>query len=159
MKEKTCQQYLRKQSELNKQNFTWSSKNTMGEMRTHDEAANINELTKKDDFQQSKVIILAQPLTKKGLGVSAKNPIRKKHLCFMSSKKTFRILKLEKVLRSGREICGITKATQEYVFMTDIEILEQSKKSEDDEVLATFSNSLEDSKYLDSSKNTAKLGI
>ena len=83
---------------------------------------------------------------------------------FHELKNTFRIVKLEKVLRSSSEICGITKATQEYVqdnesvFMTDLEILKQRKQSEDDEFFATFSNGPEDSKYLDSNKNTAILG-
>ena len=36
-----------------------------GEMLTHDVAANINELMKNDDFEQSNDIILAQTLTKK----------------------------------------------------------------------------------------------
>ena len=83
---------------------------------------------------------------------------------FHELKNTFRIVKLEKVLRSSSEICGITKATQEHVrdsesvFMTDIQILEQSKQSEGGKVFATSSSGLEDSKYLDSSKNTAELG-
>ena len=52
---------------------------------------------------------------------------------FHKLKNTFPIVKLEKVLRSSSEICGITKATQEYVqdnesvFMTDLKIMKQRK--------------------------------
>ena len=135
-----------------------------GEMLTHDEAANINELMKNDDFEQSNVIILGQPLTKKRTWSVDKKSYKKETSMFHELKNTFRIVKLEKVLRSSSEICGITKATQEYVrdnesvFMTDLQILKQRKHSEDDEVFATFSNGPQDSNYLDSNKNTAKLG-
>ena len=135
-----------------------------GEMLTHDEAANINELMENNDFEQCNVIILAQPLTKKRTWSVGKKSYKKETSMFHELKNTFRIVKLENVLRSSKEICGITKATQEYVrvnesvFMTDPQILKQRQQSEDDEVFAPFSNGPQDSKDLDSSKNTAELG-
>ena len=69
---------------------------------------------------------------------------------FHELKNTFRIVKLEKVLRSSSEICGITKATQEYVrdnesvFMTDLQVLTQRKHAGDEEIFVTFPNGPQD---------------
>ena len=135
-----------------------------GEMLTHGEAAKINKLMKSDVFEQSNVVILAQPLRKKRTWKVGKKCYRKETFMFHELKNTFRIVKLEKVLRSSNEICRITRATQKYVrnkesvFTTELDKqkFEQQKQSEEGKGYVTLSYGPQDSTDLDPNQNTAQ---
>ena len=136
-----------------------------GEMLTHEETAKINKLMKRDVFEQSNIVILAQPLRKKRSWKVDNKCYNKETFMFHELKNTFRIVKLEKVLRSSNEICRITKATQKYVrnkesiFTTELDKqnFEKQKQSEEDKGYVTLSYRPQDAIDLDSNQNPAQL--
>ena len=88
-----------------------------GETLTHDEAAKVTKLTEAD-FQQSNIMILAQPLLKKRTWSVGKETYEKEG-CMFNKLRNFKTVKLEEVLRCSNEICRITKYTQQYVQTKD----------------------------------------
>ena len=153
-----------KTSKITKTKFHVIVEEYDGEMLTHEEAIKINKLMKSDVFEQSNVVILAQPLRKKRSWKVGEKCYKKETFMFHELKNTFRIVKLEKVLRSSNEICRITKATQKYVRSTesifttelDKQKFEQQKQSEEDKGYVTLSRGPQDSSDLDSNRDTAQ---
>ena len=86
-----------------------------GETLSHVEAAKILKLIKKDDFVESNIILLAQPLMKNRRWIIGKNSFERETCLFRDLENTFKIVKLEDVLRCSNKICGITKSTQSFV--------------------------------------------
>ena len=84
-----------------------------GETLTDDEAAKITKLTE-EYFQQSNIMILAQPLLKKRTWSVGKETYEREG-CMFNALGNFKTVKLEEVLRCSNEICSITKYTQQYV--------------------------------------------
>ena len=85
-----------------------------GESLTHIEAVQITNLIK-DNFKKSYVIILAQPLKKKRSWNAGEESYEKETCMFQELKSAFKIVKLQKVLRSSNEITQITKSAQKFV--------------------------------------------
>lgn len=84
-----------------------------GETLTKEEASKITKLTGAY-FQQSNVIILAQPLIKNRCwNVGTENYDRK--TCMFHELLHFKIITLQEVLRCSNEICNITKLSQKFV--------------------------------------------
>ena len=75
----------------------------------------IKELVKKDDFANSSIILLAQPLMKNRRWNIGKNSYDRESCLFCDLENTFKIVKLEEVLRCSNKICGIKKSTQRFV--------------------------------------------
>ena len=109
-----------------------------GESLTHIEAVRITNLIK-DNFEKSYLIILAQPL-KKNRSWNAPDESYEKETCMFEELKTaFKIVKLQKVLRSSNEITQITKSAQKFVgnkdsiYITEMDGLkfEQKQRSVD----------------------------
>ena len=108
-----------------------------GETLSHNEAAKITKLVNGDNLKKSHIILLAQPLMKKRSLKIGKESYEKETCMFHELENTFKILKLEKVLRCSNEISAITKSTQNYVqnkdsvFTTEMDefTLEQRQRS------------------------------
>lgn len=102
-----------------------------GEMLNHNEARKISKLVK-DNFGQSNIIVLVQPLIKKRICEISKKIYTKQTYMFDEFKSVFKIVKLSKVLRSSNEIYRITESTQvfvgkkESVFTTGLEFSNNS---------------------------------
>ena len=105
-----------------------------GETLTRNEAAQIKKLMKMDNFKESHVIILQQPLTKKRSWSVGKDSYESESCMFQELEGPFKVIKLEKTLRCTNEIHNLTKFTQnlvenqESVFPTDIEKLKPPLK-------------------------------
>ena len=105
-----------------------------GETLTRNEAAQIKKLMKMDNFKESHVIILQQPLTKKRSWSVGKDSYERESCMFQELEGPFKVIKLEKTLRFTNEIHNLTKFTQnlvenqESVFPTDIEKLKPPLK-------------------------------
>ena len=105
-----------------------------GETLTRKEAAQIKKLMKMDNFKESHVIILQQPLTKKRSWSVGKDSYERESCMFQELEGPFKVIKLEKTLRCTNEIHNLTKFTQnlvenqESVFPTDIEKLKPPLK-------------------------------
>ena len=105
-----------------------------GETLTRTEAAHIKKLIKMDNFKESHVIILQQPLTKKRSWSVGKHSYERESCMFQELEGPFKIIKLEKTLRCTNEIYNLTKFTQnlvknkESVFPTDIDKLKPPLK-------------------------------
>ena len=105
-----------------------------GETLTRNEAAQIKKLMKMDNFKESHVIILQQPLTKKRSWSVGKDSYERESCMFQELEGPFKVIKLEKTLRCTNEIHNLTKFTQnlvenqESVFPTDIEKLKPPLK-------------------------------
>ena len=105
-----------------------------GETLTRNEAAQITKLMKMDNFKESHVIILQQPLTKKRSWSVGKDSYERESCMFQELEGPFKVIKLEKTLRCTNEIHNLTKFTQnlvenqESVFPTDIEKLKPPLK-------------------------------
>ena len=105
-----------------------------GETLTRKEAAQIKKLMKMDNFKESHVIILQQPLTKKRSWSVGKDSYESESCMFQELEGPFKVIKLEKTLRCTNEIHNLTKFTQnlvenqESVFPTDIEKLKPPLK-------------------------------
>ena len=114
-----------------------------GETLSHNEAAKITKLVKGDNLKKSHIILLAQPLMKKRSLKIGKESYEKETCMFHELENTFKILKLEKVLRCSNEISAITKSTQNYVqnkdsvFTTEMDefTLGQRQRSESNQKL------------------------
>ena len=110
-----------------------------GETLSHDEASKVTKLVKGRDLMESYIILLAQPLMKKRSWNIGKNTYEKETCMFRELESTFRIVKLEEVLRCCNEISLITKSVQNFVrnkdsvFKTQIDKhkFEQRQQTED----------------------------
>ena len=110
-----------------------------GETLTHDEAAKITKSVRESVLRESNIIILAQPLTKSRSWNTGKTSYERATCMFNELGNTFKIVKLEEVLRCSNEICGITKFAQNFVrdkhsvFTTEMGkvTLEQQQQPED----------------------------
>ena len=110
-----------------------------GETLTHNEAAEITKSVKESILRESNIILLAQPLTKSRSWNTGKTSYERGTCMFNELENTFKIVKLEEVLRCSNEICGITKCTQNFVrdmhsvFLTELDelTLEQQQEPED----------------------------
>ena len=90
-----------------------------GEELTYNEAARITTLVESDDLRNSNIILLAQPL-RKNRSWNVGDVCYERETCvFHELEKTFKIVKLEEVLRSSNEICGITKNIQSFLLNKD----------------------------------------
>ena len=98
-----------------------------GETLSHDESGKITKLVKSDALKESNIILLAQPLMKNRSWNIGKSSYNRKTCTFHELENTFKIVKLEEVLRCSKQICGITKCTQNFaqnrdsVFKTKID--------------------------------------
>ena len=86
-----------------------------GETLSHVEATKIIKLVKSRDLKESNIILLAQPLMKGRSWKKGKKSYEKETCMFHELKNTFKIVKLEEVLRCSNEICELTKCTQNFV--------------------------------------------
>ena len=86
-----------------------------GETLTYDEAAKITKLVKDGGLMESSIILLAQPLMKKRSWSIGNENYERESGMFGELENTFKIVKLEEVLRCSNEICEITKSTQSFV--------------------------------------------
>ena len=86
-----------------------------GETLCHDEAAKITKLVERGDLIESNIILLAQPLMKNRIWKKGKKSSQRETCMFHELKNTFKIVKLEDVLRCSNNICRITKCTQNLV--------------------------------------------
>ena len=86
-----------------------------GETLTQKEAAEISRLVERSDLMESHVILLAQPLTKNRSWNIGKKSFKRETSMFCELGKTFKIVKLEEVLRCSNKISGVTKSTQNFV--------------------------------------------
>ena len=113
-----------------------------GETLTRKEAAHIKKLIKMDNFKESHVIILQQPLTKKRSWSVGKDSYERESCMFQELEGPFKVIKLEKTLRCTNEIYNLTKFTQnlvqnkESVFSTDIDKLKPPLKQKQTSVSA-----------------------
>ena len=101
--------------EMSKTNFHLIVEEFDGETLYLDEAAKITKLAKCDDLIESNIILLAQPLMKNRIWKKGKDSCKRETCMFHELKNTFKIVKLEEVLRCSNEICRITKCTQNFV--------------------------------------------
>ena len=102
-------------SEIAKTNYHIIVEEYDGETLTHDEAAKITKSVKKSVLRESNIILIAQPLMKSRSWNIGKTSYEKETCMFSELEDTFKIVKLEEVLRCSNEICGITKSTQNFV--------------------------------------------
>ena len=124
-----------------------------GEEFTYNEAARITTLVESDDLRNSNIILLAQPLTKNRSWNVGDVCYERETCVFHKLEKTFKIVKLEEVLRSSNEICGITKNTQNFllnkdsVFKTEMDqvAVEDQPQQKDKELI--ISSSVSKSNY------------
>ena len=75
----------------------------------------MNELVRSDDFKDSHIILLAEPLTKTRRWISGEKDVEIEGCKFDELKGQFKMVILEEILRSSSEICKITKSTQNFV--------------------------------------------
>ena len=102
-------------SENAKTNYRLIIEEYDGETLTHDEAAKITKSVKESVLRELNIILLAQPFTKSWSWNIGKTSYQRATTCMFSKLETFKIVKLEEVLRCSNEICGITKSTQNFV--------------------------------------------
>ena len=88
-----------------------------GEMLTHEEAEKLTKLGGAD-FQQSNIMILAQPIMKKRSYNVGKESYERE-TCMFHELKNFKIVQLEEVLRCSNEIFRIIKCTQQFFHNKD----------------------------------------
>ena len=86
-----------------------------GETLTYQEARRIKNLVKGNDLMESNIILLAQPLTKTRSWSTGKESFKRETCMFSELENTFKIVKLDEVLRCSNEISGVTKSTQNFV--------------------------------------------
>ena len=94
-------------------NFHFVVEEYDGETLTHEEAEALTILTN-TDFEQSNLIILAQPLIKKRRCIVQKKSYERESYLFHKLK-NFKVVELEEAFRYSNEICRITKSTQQLV--------------------------------------------
>ena len=143
-------------SEIAETNYHLIVEEYDGETLTHDEAAKITKSVKESVLRESKIILLAQPLMKSRSWNTGKTSYEWETCMFNDLKNTFKIVKLEEVLRCSNEICGITKSAQNFVrdkhsvFTTEMGKLkfEQQQQPEDNKKRKpVVSTSLAESNY------------
>ena len=86
-----------------------------GETLTYNEAEKITELVEGRDLRESNIVLLAQPLTKNRCWNIGKKSYERETCMFSELENTFKIVKLEEVLRCSNKISGVTKSTQNFV--------------------------------------------
>ena len=86
-----------------------------GETLTRKEAAKITELVKYSDLVKSNIVLLAQPLTKNRSWNIGKESYDRETCMFRELENTFKIVKLEEVLRCSNKISDVTKSIQNFV--------------------------------------------
>ena len=102
-------------SEAVKTNYHMIVEEYDGETLTQTEGAKITKLAKGKDLMESNIVILSQPLTKNRKWNNGKESYEKETCLFGNLENTFRIVKLEEVLRCSDNIFGVTKSTQNFV--------------------------------------------
>ena len=127
-----------------------------GERLVYDEAAQIIKLVQSGEFQESNIIILAQPLMKKKIWNKGKESFEKETCMFHKLKDIFKIVKLEEVLRCSNEICNITKITQNFlqnkdsIFTTAVDVWKLKQREQlGSEKRYMISHSPQESNYPD----------
>ena len=123
-----------------------------GETLTNNEAAKVTELVETTDLMKSNIILLAQTLTKKRCYMKGNSKYERKTCMFDYLKNTFKIVKLEEVLRCSKEICDVIKSTQNFiknkksVFQAEMDELifeqQQKPKSNKDDVVSPSAQEL-----------------
>ena len=123
-----------------------------GETLTYNEAAKITELVETSHLMKSNIILLAQTLTKKRRCMIGNSKYERETCMFDHLKKTFKIMKLEEVLRCSKKICGIIKSTQTFmqnknsVFQAEMDELifeqQQQLKSNKNDVVSSSAQEL-----------------
>ena len=144
----------RSTSEIIKTNYHLIIEEYDGETLSNDEAAKITKLVSGDDLIESNIILLAQPLTKSRSWNIGKATYERETCRFHKLGNTFKIIKLEEVLRCSNKICEITKSTQKFVqnkdsvFTTGMDKLtfEEQRKSKNHKKLLV-SSSVPESNY------------
>ena len=86
-----------------------------GETLTRNEAEKVTDLVKRSDLSESNIVLLAQPLTKNRSWNTGKESYERETCMFRELENTFKIVKLEAVLRCSNKISGVTKCTQNIV--------------------------------------------
>ena len=94
-------------------NFHFIVEEYDGETLTHEEAETLTMLTN-NNFEQSSIIILAQPLIKKRKYIVGKKSYERE-TCMFHELENFKVVTLEEALRYSNQICRITKYTQQLV--------------------------------------------
>ena len=130
-------------SEITKINYHLIIEEYDGETLSHTEAAEITALVKRSYFRESNIILLPQPLLKNRCWKIGKKKYERETCMFWELKNTFKIVRLEEVLRCSNEISRITKSTQNFVrnkdsvFRTKMNKLtfEQKQQREDNKKL------------------------
>ena len=105
----------RSTSEEAKTNYHLIVEEYDGETLTYNEAAKIRGLVKGRDLRESNIVLLAQPLTKKRCWNTGKESYERETCMFSNLENTFKIVKLEEVLRCSNKISDVTKSTQNFV--------------------------------------------
>ena len=124
-----------------------------GETLTHDEVAKITGLIKGGDFLESNIMLLAQPLMKKRSWNIGKQSYETETCIFYELENSFKIVQLEEVLRCSNQICGITKAIQNFVrnkesvFTTEIDNISFEQGQQEDNEKHLDSHRVPDSNY------------
>ena len=102
-------------SEIGKTNYHLIIEEYNGETLSHDEAAKITKLVKSGDLIESNIMLLAQPLMRCRRWRTGKSNYKKETSMFHKLENTFKIVKLDEVLRCSNQICEITKCMQNFV--------------------------------------------
>ena len=102
-------------SDIAKTNYHLIIEEYDGETLSHDEAAKVTKLVRGRYLMESHIILLAQPLMKNRSWNIGKKTYERETCMFRELENTFRIVKLEEVLRCCNEICAITKFVQNFV--------------------------------------------
>ena len=126
-------------SEEAKTNYHFIIEEYDGETLTQNEAAKITKLVKGNDLMESNIILLSQPLMKKRSWNIGKESYEKETCVFRKLENTFRIVKLDEVLRCSNQIFGVTKSTQNFarnqdsIFETEMDevIFKQQQQPKD----------------------------
>ena len=132
-----------------------------GETLSRNEAAKITKIVESSDLRESNIILLAQPLMKNRSWNVGKKSYAGETCMFRELKTTFKIVKLDQVLRCSNEICEITKCTQNFVrkvfksvfrIKMDSFTFEQRKKKKDNKK-DMVPSSVSESNYLEEEKS------
>ena len=125
-----------KLSEAVKINYHFIIEEYDGETLCHDEAAKITKLVKSNYLIESNIILLAQPLMKNRIWKKGKNNSERETCMFHELKDSFKIVKLQDVLRCSNEICRVAICTQNFVqnkdsvFKTNVDMLTHNQRQE-----------------------------
>ena len=142
-------------SQIAKTNYHFIIEEYDGETLSSDEASKITTFVK-GHFKESNVILLAQPLMKNRSWDLGKTIYERESCLFYKLQNTFKVVKLEEVLRCSNKICRITKSTQNFVqnkksvFITQMNkpTYEQRQQPKDNKIFEA-SSSVPESNYPD----------